>query len=157
VGRQSPQAKSPQNRTETDLDPDQFEAAVRAPIKDHIGDTCHTLARCIDDLRVEHVTDEQDLVLRKRISCGGDCEHPGFVISVHADTGGLEALYCRPGQQQACSTIAPNEDSLDHLRARLIVEATGEVCDPADHLAIGSHDFLASHLTKGEHSYLRGP
>jgi hypothetical protein len=100
VGGQSPQAKSTQHRTETDLDADHFEAATRAPIEDHIGDACHTLTRCIDDLRVEHVTDEQDLVLRKRTSCGGDCEHRGVVISVHAETGGLEALYCRPGQQQ---------------------------------------------------------
>ena len=157
MGGQSPQAKSPQHRTEIDLDPDQFEAAVRTPIKDHIGDPCHTLARCIDDLRVEDVTDEQDLVVRKRISCGGDCEHRRVVSSVHADTGGLEALYHRPRQQQVCSTTALNEDSLDHLRASLVVEANGEVCDPADNLAVGSHDFLASHLTKREHSYLRGP
>ena len=43
VRGKSPQAKSPQHRTETDLDADQFEAVVRASSEDHVGDPCHPL------------------------------------------------------------------------------------------------------------------
>ena len=63
----------------------------------------------------------------------------------------LEALYRRPRHQQIRLATTPHKDPLNQVRAGLIVEASCEVGDSAEHLAVRSPDVLASHLAKREH------
>jgi hypothetical protein len=106
VGGKSPQPKSPQHRTEADLNTDQFEAAVRAPIEDHIRGPCHPLSKYVHDLGIEDVANEQNLILCKRVNGRRDreCRRVGAVADEY--TGVLEALYCRPRHQQDLSATA---------------------------------------------------
>ena len=63
AGRQSGKAQSPEHRVESDLDSDQFESAVNRLRERDVGDPCESLPDDVDDLGVEHVPNEQDLVV----------------------------------------------------------------------------------------------
>ena len=151
VGGQSPQAKSLQHRAETDLDADQFEAAVRAARKHHIGDPRHSPSHDVDDLGVKDIAYQQYLVVCERIDRRRGRKRRRVVVSANEDTGVLEALYRRPRHQQIRLATAPHKDPLHQVRAGLIVEASCEVGNSADQLAVRSPDVLASHLAKREH------
>ncbi|MDT5006184.1 MAG: hypothetical protein QOJ24_3360 [Mycobacterium sp.] len=100
VGGQLPQPKSPQYRTEADLNTNQFEAAVRAPIKDHIGNPCQPLANYVHDLGIEDVANEHNLVFCKSVNGRRDRECRRVRPASDDYPGVLEALYSRPGHQQ---------------------------------------------------------
>ena len=74
ASRQSAQAESPQHPAEADLDADQFEPVVGGAGEHHVGYPRESLAHKVDDLGVEHVANEQDLVVIKRIGGRGDRE-----------------------------------------------------------------------------------
>ena len=152
VGGQSPQAKSLQHRTETHLDADQFKAAGRAASKDDITDPRQSLPHDVHDLGVEDVAREADFVVAERTNGRGDREGRRVVIAVDENTGVLEALYCRPWHQQVWSATALHKDPLDQTRTGLVVEASCEVGDPAEHLTVGPRHILAGHFAEQEHS-----
>lgn len=51
-----------------------------------------------------------------------------------------------PTAKQICSTIAPHTNPLDQIRTGPVVEASYEVGDSAERLAVASADFLANRL-----------
>jgi hypothetical protein len=144
VGRQSGQAQSPEHRVEPDLDSYQFESAVSRPRECDVGDPRESLPHDVDDLGVEHVANQQDLVVAESFWDRVDREGSQVDAHLYHDTGMLVLLDRSPRQQKVRSPPTPNEESLHHTQAGVNVEIDGQIGEATDYPAFGSEDIAGS-------------
>ena len=148
-----PQAKSTQHRTETDLDADQFEAVVRAPIRGRHRRPVPSRCPTMSTIWVSRTS------RTSRISSFASASTVEVIANVAASSPSFtrtpvcsKRLNCSPRHQQVWTSTARHKDPLDKVRADSVVKASCEIREPAEHLPVGPSDFPAGDLSKGEHS-----
>ncbi len=99
-----------------------------------------------------HVANEQDLVVIKRFGGRGDRECDRVIRAVYQYAGVFEALDRGPRHQQVWCAVALHEESLDQVRACLLVQPDRQIGNAPGHPAVGTQHVLAGYPAEQKHS-----